>query len=297
MIDKIIGIIPPMLTPFKQNAAVDYDAFARNIKRWNAFPLAGYLVLGSNSEAAYLTEEEKLLLIDATVKTAAKGKIIIAGTGLESTRETIRFTNKVAQHGAHAALVLTPSFYGDKMTDIALIRHFSAVSDASDIPILLYNVPKYTHVNLSVPAVLALSRMRNIIGMKDSKGDCAQLAEFKKAVHEDFHLIVGSASILYPAFTMGVRAGILALANCAPAQCIEIQRLHDAGEHQKAEELQKQMLPVNKAVTDTFGIAGLKYASTLMGYSGGYVRSPLTELAETDKFAVTAILKTAGLLQ
>ena len=262
-----------MITPFKANGEVDYSAFARNIERWNKDPLAGYLVLGSNSETAYLSEKEKLKLIGLAVETAAKGKIVLAGTGLESTQGTILLTNAAAKLGADAALVLTPSFYAGQMTDDAVIRHYSAVADAAEIPVLIYNVPKFTHFNISAGAVEALSRHRNIVGMKDSAGNIAQLEAFKNVVPEGFNLIVGSASVLHPALKLGIRAAIVALANCAPGKCAEMQRLYDAGKDEHAQMLQSRMIPVNKAVTDTYGIAGLKYACTLTGYDGGCVRS------------------------
>lgn len=292
----IRGILPPMITPFRKNGQVDYDAFGRNIEKWNETPLGGYLVLGSNSEAAYLTEQEKLKLTQLTVKTARKGRFVLAGTGLESTRETIRLTNKAAELGARAALVLTPCYYGGQMTDNALIRHFTEVADAADIPILIYNVPKFTHLNISVEAVRVLSRHTKIIGMKDSRGDIPQLEAFLKAAPREFNLIVGSASILYPALALGIKAGILALANCAPSQCAEIQKLYDKSEREKAKDLQARMFPVNKAITETYGIAGLKYASTLMGYEGGSVRSPLLPLDRDGEIDIRQIMERAGIL-
>ncbi len=293
---KIVGIFPPMLTPFKENGDVDYNAFVRNIEKWNDEPLGGYLVLGSNSETAYLNEEEKLTLIELTIQTAKNERTILAGTGMESTRETIRLTSMAAKLGAHAALLLTPNYYLGQMTDEALIKHFTVVADSSDIPILIYNVPKFTHLNISVEAVRALSEHPNIIGMKDSAGNVAQLESFKKVVPEEFNLIVGSATILYQALTLGVNAGILALANCAPKACAEIQKLFNQGKHDEAKQLQETLLPAIKAVTDTYGIAGLKHAATLMGYEGGFVRSPLTELSDGQRKQIQNILHAANLL-
>lgn len=279
-----------MLTPFKENGDVEYNAFVRNIEKWNNEPLGGYLVLGSNSETAYLNEEEKLTLIELTVQTAKEGRTILAGTGLESTRETIRMTNMAAKLGAHAALVLTPNYYLGQMTDSTLIRHFTFIADESEIPVLIYNVPKFTHLNISVEAVRVLSQHPNIVGMKDSAGNIAQLESFKKAVPETFNLIVGSATILYSALSLGVKAGILALANCAPKACATVQELFNRGKHDEAKQLQGKLLPAIKAVTDTYGIAGLKHAATLTGYEGGFVRSPLVELRTGEKEKIRTIL-------
>jgi len=293
---QLTGIIPPMITPFKQNGDVDEDAFIRNIDRWNNDQLSGYLVLGSNSEAAFLSWEEKLKLIELTVKNARKGRIILAGTGLESARETIRFTNTAAKLGAQAALVLTPFYYIDQMGDEALIAYFKEVADHSDIPILIYNVPKFTHVNVSVNVVKTLSAHPNILGMKDSTGNIEQLTTFKKAVGDPFNMIVGTASALYPALKLGVQCGILALSNCLPNQCAKIQSLFGSEDMNDAEELHQRIVPVNAAVAVTHGVPGLKYASTLLGYEGWFVRNPLRPLNDSQKADVRKVLTDSGFL-
>ncbi len=289
---EIKGVIPPMITPFKQNGDLDLDAHIHNIKVWNDTDLSGYLVLGSNSEAAYLTENEKLELIGLTVKYAGEGKTIIVGTGMESTRETISLTNKAAELGAHAALILTPFYYGGNMNDEALIEYFTKVADSSKIPILIYNVTKFTHVNISANAVAVLCKHPNIIGMKDSSGDIPQLIKFISVINDDFNFIVGTASAWYPALTLGVKAGIMALANCAPNECIQIQQAFEAGDDALARETYLRMFPVNVAVTATYGISGLKHACSMLGYSGGEVRSPLLPLKEEEKLKLNSILRT-----
>jgi 4-hydroxy-2-oxoglutarate aldolase len=294
---NVQGVIPPMMTPFREDEKVDYDMFVRNIERWNNDDLGGYLVLGSNSEASYLSESEKLRLMRLTLDHAKRGRTVIAGTGLESARETVRLTEKAASLGVDAALVLTPSYYIDQMTDEALFEHFTFVADHSPIPILIYNVPKYTHVNVSVNIVKRLSEHPHIVGMKDSKGDLAQVELFKKNVRKNFQIIVGSASIWYPSLRLGVRSGILALSNFAGNHCARIQTLFNGGDIQEAEELHKRLLPVNTAVTATYGVPGLKYAATLAGYEGGYVRRPLRPLSDESKSVLRGILETAGILQ
>ncbi|HEY6953308.1 MAG TPA: dihydrodipicolinate synthase family protein [Bacteroidota bacterium] len=293
----IRGVIPPMMTPFRENESVDYDMFVRNLKRWNREELGGYLVLGSNSEAASLSETEKLKLIGLTVEHAKKGRIILAGTGLESAKETLRLTEKAATLGIDAALVLTPSYYGDLMTDEALVGYFTFVADHSPVPILIYNVPRYTHINVSVEVVRRLSEHPNIIGMKDSRGEIAQVELFVKNAAKDFQVIVGSASVWYPSMHYGVVSGILALSNFAGAQCAQIQTLFKKGDLQSAEELHRKLLPVNAAITTTYGVAGLKYAATLAGYEGGVVRRPLRPLDERARQSIRSILEGAGLLQ
>lgn len=183
------------------------------------------------------------------------------------------------------------------MSNDALIGHFKKIADASRIPILIYNVPAYTHLVISIDAVRALSEHPNIIGMKDSSGDVPRLASLLNNVPTSFNLIVGTASALYPAFALGVKAGILAVANIAGSKCTMIQRLYNAGEHEEARALYLKLVPVNVAVTSTYGVAGLKYAAALLGYDGGYVRSPLLSLNKSSQDTMRQLLTIAGLLQ
>jgi 4-hydroxy-2-oxoglutarate aldolase len=292
----INGVLPPMVTPFTEGGEVDYAKHIRNLERWNQRTLAGYLVLGSNGEAVYLSEEEKTRLIACTVGHAADDRLVLAGTGMESARETLRLTNKAAELGAAAALVLTPFYYLDHMTDGALIGYYSFVADRADIPVLLYNVPKFTHRNVSREVVQELCHHPNIVGMKDSSGDVTQLASFRKVVPKDWNLVVGTAAAWLPALALGVRGGILALANCLPDECAQIQEAFSVENHSRAESIYRRVLPVNTAVTATYGIAGLKHALDLLGYEGGAVRNPLLPLTQEDRRAIEAILRKAGVL-
>ncbi|MGM0396786.1 MAG: dihydrodipicolinate synthase family protein [Bacillota bacterium] len=294
---KIKGVIPPMITPFDKNDMVDYEKHVHNIEKWNQFDLAGCLVLGSNSETAFLNEEEKLELIRLTVEHIAPDRLVIVGTGMESTRETIILTNKAAALGADCALILTPSYYGGEMNDEALINYFTEVADQSEIPILIYNVTKYTHVNISPRAVGILSKHPNIIGMKESSGSIPQLVDYKREVNMDeFNLMVGTVSSWFLALALGVEGTVQALANCCPQECIDIQKLYDEGRMEESRELYERVFPVNTAVTGGFGIAGLKYACDRLGFKGGLVRKPLLQLKEDDKKKLDEILKTAEII-
>lgn len=294
--DKIKGVFPPMITPFTETGEVDYDGHVRNMERWNEDQLSGYLVLGSNSETVYLNDEEKIRLIELTVKHAKKDRLILAGTGLDSARETVALTNKAADLGVHAALILTPSYYHAKMNDDAQISFFTHVADNTRIPVLIYNVTAFTHINISAHAVSVLSRHPNIIGMKDSTGNVPQLVNFQRVMSDGFNLMTGTISAWYPALTLGVTAGIFASANCFPNECSQVQQYFDEGDLEKARETYVRIFPANAAVTATYGIAGLKYASDLRGYVGGYVRNPLLPLKDDEKTKIREIFKTAELL-
>jgi 4-hydroxy-2-oxoglutarate aldolase len=289
------GIFPPVTTPFIEDK-VAYDKLVANVEKYGRTGLKGIVVLGSNGEYVNLSEEEKRKVVETVVQSTPDHMAVIVGTGCESTRETLRLTADCAALGAHAALVVTPHYFGGKMSDTALIKHFTTVADSSPIPILLYNVPQFTHVNLTVNVVADLSGHPNIIGVKDSTGNVIQLGEFLHQVDTDFSILVGTASALYGALTMGCVGGVLALANVTPETCVNIHGLIQEGDFKAALQIQLKMIPVNKAITTVYGIAGLKTALDLLGYFGGEPRAPLLPSSDEEKAAIENILNQAGLL-
>lgn len=288
------GILPPVLTPFTPEGEVDFDAFQRNLARWKSAGVGGYLVLGSNSETPYLKEEEKLRLVSMAVQGAAKNTTVLAGTGLESTKGTIELTNKAARLGAQGALIITPCFYGQQMNDEALFRHYARVADAADIPIFIYNVPKFTRLQISKVCVARLIEHPRVAGIKDSGGSLSQLQWFREFLPASFRVIVGSGSLLYEALKLGIDTAILAVANCAPDECVKMTELFSRKDFAGCEEAQKRISVINAAVTDMYGIAGLKYASTKAGYEGGCVRSPLMELSEGERRGLEELLRSVN---
>ncbi|MFZ1082172.1 MAG: dihydrodipicolinate synthase family protein [Candidatus Kryptoniota bacterium] len=291
----IKGIMPPITTPF-EDGEVAYEKLAQNIARWNRTLLSGYVVMGSNGEGVFLTRKEKLKIVEVTKKNIGSKKLLIAGTGSDSIKETISLSNDAADHGADYALVLTPSFYKEQMKNAAYVRYFIEVADKIKIPLIIYNVPKFTGLSIEVDAVAKLAEHRNIVGLKNSSENMAHTAEIIGNVPRDFSVLVGTASVLYPGLAAGATGGILALANIAPEECVELQNLFEAGKHAEASRLQKKLIPVNKAVTSKYGVPGLKAAMDMLGYFGGEPRSPLVSLGATEIEDMKSIIKTAGLL-
>jgi len=289
------GIFPPIPTPFV-DGEVAYDKLASNIEKWSSTGLKGLVVMGSNGEYVYLSAAEKRKLVEKVVALTPDHMLVIAGTGCESTRETIELTRDCAACGAHAALVVTPHYYGGRMNEAAMLAYFTAVADQSPIPILLYNVPKFTHVNLTCRLVAQLSRHPNIVGIKDSTGNVSQLGEFLNHVEADFKLLVGTAGALLGGLTLGCVGGVLALANVAPQNCVKIHALVKEGNFEAAKKLQLKMIPVNQAVTATYGVPGLKAAMDMLGYFGGDPRPPLLPASEQEKSEIRDILIQAELL-
>jgi 4-hydroxy-2-oxoglutarate aldolase len=271
---KIEGIIPPLVTPFREDGRLDLPAFEANFDVYSEHGLGGYLVLGSNGEAAVLEEEEKLALV-SLARARSDGRLVVAGTGLESTRATIALTLKAADRGADAALVLTPHYYKARMTPDALRRHFEAVAEASPIPILAYSVPAVTGLLWPVALSAALAEHPRIAGMKESSGDVGLLGRIVAAAPRSFRVICGSGPVLYPALCVGASAGILAVACCAPGPAVALYEAWKTGDHARARRIHEGLVPLATAVTSTYGVAGLKQAMTLAGFKGGQVRAPL----------------------
>jgi 4-hydroxy-2-oxoglutarate aldolase len=289
------GVFPPITTPFI-NGRVAHDKLAFNIEKWCNTGLEGFVVLGSNGEYVYLSEKEKRAVVETAVKAAPDDMLIIAGTGCESTQETIKLTNDCAELGACAALVITPHYYGGRMSDAALISHFTAVAENAAIPILLYNVPKFTHVSMNAKVVSKLAEHPNIVGLKESSGNVNLLGQYINNVSADFQVLVGTAGVIFGGLTIGCAGGILALANVAPQECVEIFDLVNAGKFEEAKKLQLKMIPPNNAVTAIYGVPGLKAAMDMRGYFGGEPRSPLLPASEKEKREIREILINAELL-
>jgi len=271
---KLSGVMPPITTPF-QDGKLALDKLKQNFQKWNKSGLSGYLILGSNGEAVYLNEKEKIKVVEISRECISKSKIMLVGTGLESTEETIRFTNQVAGLGADCALVVTPSYFKGSMKPQILYDHFIAVAESSKIGILIYNVPQFTGINLDPEVVAKLSEHLNIIGIKDSSGNIGQLSEIIHLSKKGFAVFVGSAPVFFPALCVGAVGGILAVAQVTPYACVNIFDLFKKGKMDEARALQNQLTPLAKAVTTIYGIGGLKMAMDLAGYFGGEPRLPL----------------------
>jgi len=287
---RLNGIYPPIPTPFDGDGRVAAGALTENLQTWNQYELSGYVVLGSNGELVLLNEQERLRVLETARAAIPSGKLMIAGTGCQSTVETIDLTKKAAAIGADAALVITPSYYKGRMNTEALVQHFHTVADTSCIPVIVYNIPAYTGIDLSADTVTALAEHENIIGIKDSSGNVIKMGEIRRLAGSDFQVLAGSASLLLPALSVGAAGGILALANIAPVQCLAIRQHFLDNEWEQACELQVRMIPVNTAITSGWGVPAVKAAMDMLGMYGGPPRAPLLPLLEETKQALFSIL-------
>jgi 4-hydroxy-2-oxoglutarate aldolase len=290
------GIFPPIPTPFDDDGQLDLEALQANIAGWNETGLAGYVALGSNGEAPLLDTDESVAVIRAVRESMAPDMTLIAGTGRESTRDTVLACQVAANHGADAVLVVTPWYYKRAMTGDALRRHFEIVASSSPVPVLLYNVPANTGVNLAAPTVAELAGHPNIAGVKDSSGDIGQLSAILRSTPDDFAVMVGNTGALLPGLLLGATGGILALANVAPHQTVALYQAAQSGRLEEARRLNEQLVPLGVAVTATYGIPGLKAALDMVGFAGGPPRSPLLPAPPEAVEDIRRILEVAGLL-
>jgi 4-hydroxy-2-oxoglutarate aldolase len=290
------GVFTPITTPFGDDGQVHHDMLAENLARWNETRLRGFVVLGSNGENVHLNEREKADVLLTARQSIPEDKLMIAGTGSGSTLNTIALTEQAATIGADAALIIHPSYYRGQMTATVLVNHYRTIADASSIPIMIYNLPPATGIDLTADLLVELSEHPNIVGVKDTSGNMPKMGETIRRVDPSFQVLAGSANFFYPSLAIGVTGGILALANVAPDESVAILDLFNAGKLEEGKALHLRMLPVNLAVTSRFGISGLKVALDLLGFYGGPPRLPLLPLDGQGRRELRSILLAAGLL-
>lgn len=290
------GVLGPVVTTFDDStgdlAAVPFRA---NVRAHLDAGLAGIVVAGSTGEAALLEEHERHRLLEWARAIVPDDRWLIAGIGAESTRLTIRRAREAAERGADAALVVAPHYYGAQMTPDALAAHFRQVADDSPLPLILYNIPKYTHFPLAAGLVRELALHGNVVGIKDSSGDLTQLGGYLDAQSDRFTVLTGSGGGLYSALEMGARGGILAVGLFAASVSVALCRAFASGDMATAGRAQERLVPLARIVVGELGVAGVKAALDLVGLTGGRVRAPLLPLRAPAQERVVELLRTAGL--
>jgi 4-hydroxy-2-oxoglutarate aldolase len=285
------GVLAPITTPFDAAGGdVAADHFRRNVARLMADGLDGVVVAGSTGEAPLLDPDEQRALVEWARDAMGDGGWLVAGTGAESTRQTIALSRAAAQAGADAVLVRPPSYFSAAQSPKALAQHFRAVADASPVPVLLYNIPKYTHMTLPAGLLQELSGHERVVGVKDSSGDLKNLAAYREAVPR-WTVLVGSASLLYPALELGCQGGIVGVGCFAPRLCAELIATYRANDRATASALHKQLVPLDEEIVRKLGPAGVKAAMDAVGLYGGPPRPPLAPLAPADRERIAALVR------
>ena len=289
---KLQGIFPPIATPFDHEGNIYLAKIQHNVEKWNRTTLSGYVVLGSTGESVMLTEAEKTTVWEQVAKHAAPEKLLIAGTGVESVRETVMLTNRAAEMGYKAAMVRTPHYYKNLLNrGDAQMLFFRSVADRVKIPLIIYNWPQTTGVDIPAEAVAALSEHPNVIAIKESSGNLEKVMQMVREVKHGFQVLIGSAPTLWPSLLMGACGAILAYANAAPYSTIAIWEAYRARDEAAGMDWQNRIARAASLVTVKYGIPGLKYAMDLNGYYGGPPRLPLSSPTPEAKQEIEAAFR------
>jgi 4-hydroxy-2-oxoglutarate aldolase len=278
---ELSGVLAPMVTPFKDDKIM-WQGLVANVEKMNNTGLAGYFVLGTNGEYKSLSVEERFEILRAVVKHRSKGKTVMAGMGFESTKETIDMTLRAADEGADMVSLLMPNFFAKKMTPETLAGYVLAVADISPVPVVLYNNPSVAAgVTIKAGLINLVKDHPNLIGIKDSSGETYR--ENLEAAKGNISVLAGSAGYFLDLLKSGGSGGVLSLADVFPDACAKLYTLFLAGKIAEAEELNVSLIALNKEVSGSFGVAGVKAAMDLYGFCGGDPRRPLSPLTEAQR--------------
>lgn len=289
-VETLRGIFLPTTTPFDANGQILSSAIRSNLRAWSATGVAGFVVLGSTGERVHLDEREYLQAIEISRAAVDNDSVFIVGAGQQSTAGTIAEIKRAAEAGADAVLVITPSYYRSAINQETLAGFYTAVADASPVPVLLYSMPALTGIKIEPHTIARLSEHENIAGVKDSSNDVAGFAETVRLCPKRFAVMTGNGTVLFDALKAGATGGILAVGCVVPQTCVEIFRAFKAGDVDRAAKLQSKLTPLAAAVTTRFGIGGLKAALDLVGYAGGSVRAPLQAPSEDARREIAGLL-------
>lgn len=287
------GSMPALVTPFK-NGEVDLDTL-RKLVDWHVDQGShGLVPVGTTGESPTLSHAEHELVVSEVVKAAAGRIPVIAGAGSNNTTEAIRFMRHAKEVGADAALVVTP--YYNKPTQDGLIAHFTALHDAVDLPIIIYNIPGRSVVDMTPATMGQLAKLKNIFGVKDATGDLARVCAQRLACGPDFLQISGEDATAHGFNAQGGIGCISVTANVAPKLCSSLQEACLAGDYAKALEIQDRLMPLHHAIFTEPGLCGAKYAMSQLGLCSDEVRLPLTPVTEPTRAKLDSALRHAGLM-
>ncbi len=273
------GIFIAAVTPFK-NDQVDFAALKQNLQTWCKTDISGILALGSTSEFVFLNTEEKIRIIAAARNIMPPEKTLIAGIGCESVAETVRLGHAAAELGVKFLIAVNPHYYKPQLKEDVLRRYFTEVAERVTVPLLIYNIPKFTGIHLSLDLIRQLAEHENIIGIKDSSGNLEQYLGLMELNH--FKVFTGDLNSLVQTTLMGVDGGIFALANAVPQQICDVFKLVKQDHAREAIKIHRAAMKLARSAIGDFGLAGLKKLLQLMGYAGGQPRLPFAEVSTDD---------------
>jgi 4-hydroxy-2-oxoglutarate aldolase len=258
--------------------------------------LDGVVALGSNGEAAQLTEAERLSWIRSIKASLPDPMHLIVGTGADSTIATIERTKAAADLGAEAALVIAPFYFRRHLTPEALRQHYRAVAAASSIPVLIYNIPPHMGYDLSTEWIVAIAQNSNLAGIKESSGDLSRIPKLRERLGPDFVLLTGTGEKYLDALELGADGSIAALANLAPRTMVAVKEAFAEPDLEAAHRLQETIAPLGQALSRSYGVPGVKAGVRLLGYDHGDPRPPLPPVSDAEVPNLRALLEDAKLI-
>ncbi|XP_075230795.1 4-hydroxy-2-oxoglutarate aldolase, mitochondrial-like [Lycorma delicatula] len=285
------GVYIPLVTPFTANGDIDFEKVEFNVKKYEKeATLSGYVVGGSNSEVAVLSPEERIDLVSRVRKLVNPQKSVIGGATSESTKQSYEMSQAMAAAGADAVLVLTPFYFKNKMTDDVIANHYVTLANKIPIPVIIYNNPNVSGINMSYKLLSKLAEHPNICGVKDS--DIRKIGmTVLETKGKKFDISAASAGYLLPTLQMGGTSGIMALACLLAPEVCKLYDLTVENKINEALELQKRLIPPDILICGGMGITGLKYAMQLKGFEVGHCRLPLVDIKDEEKAEIKNVLK------
>ena len=244
IIRNLKGIFAPVVTPFNRTGGLDEGFFRENLEHYAGCGLSGILVAGSTGEAPYLTEAERLRLIDIARQVVKPPEMLLVGTGLESTSATLRLSREAVERGADALLVLTPNYYKARMDGDALVAHYRLVASGVRRPVLIYSIPQFTGLEVDPGTIGKLSRLPNVVGLKESSGKLDFVRAVLGRVRPGFRVLVGSVPILYDSLRAGAVGGVLSQATFVPTLCVALYQAFLQQQAKEATALQQRFAPL-----------------------------------------------------
>ncbi|MFY0595423.1 MAG: 4-hydroxy-tetrahydrodipicolinate synthase [Cognatishimia sp.] len=287
------GSFPALITPFK-NGELDLETLKKLVEWHIGEGTNGFVPVGTTGESPTLTHEEHETVIEEVVRAAAGRVPVIAGAGSNNTIEAIRLMKFAEKAGADAGLVVTP--YYNKPTQRGLIAHFTALHDCCELPIIIYNIPGRSVVDMAPETMGELAKLPRIVGVKDATGDLNRVNQQRLTCGPDFVQLSGEDGTALAFNAQGGKGCISVTANVAPRLCAEFQAATLAGDYTKALELQDSLFPLHEAIFVEPGLVGVKYAMSQLGLCSEEVRLPLTGLLDSTKAQIDAAMRHAGLI-
>ena len=294
IIESLKGVVCPVATPFNRRGDIDEAAFRENLRALSGIGLAGILVAGSTGEAPYLTEAERLRMVEIAREVVKPPEILLVGTGLESTRATLKLSREAEARGADVLLVLTPNYYKPRMDSAALVAHYRAVAAGVKRPVMIYYIPQFTGLTVEPDTIAAISKLPNMVGLKESSGKLEFVRTVLGKVSRNFRVLVGAPSIFYDALCDGAVGGVLGVSNFVPSLCLALYQSFLRRNPEEARNLQDRLFPLGQKIAIPYGVAGIKAALDLCGYHGGNPRPPLLPVSAGVRKEIATALREAN---